>query len=47
LGLIRRAAWISGRGESIQLWYVLWAINELRNRIAHKLDSDAIEGKMK
>jgi hypothetical protein len=29
------------------LWYLLWTVNELRNKIAHKLDSDEIEGKMK
>jgi hypothetical protein len=30
-----------------ELWYVLWSINELRNRIAHDLDAADIQAKMK
>jgi hypothetical protein len=29
-----------------QLWSVLWAINQLRNKIAHELDSKKIDEKM-
>ena len=30
-----------------EMWSVVWAINQLRNKIAHKLDSDEIDAKVK
>jgi len=41
-------AWSLGyKQDKDTIWYLIWAITELRNTIAHKLDADAIDGKLK
>jgi hypothetical protein len=38
---------LSMKEDKDPVWKVFWAINELRNKIAHKIDSKAIEDKRK
>ena len=38
---------LSLQEDQDQHWSVFWAVNQLRNKIAHKLDSEEIEEKMK
>jgi hypothetical protein len=38
---------LSPKEDKDPLWSVFWAINQLRNKIAHKLDSIEIDERMK